>query len=151
MFSMRHFQCEGNSVQSLAASVLVQSYATFCLYSAPPYEWDFVNSRPVSFLTSIKQRKWLRKASMMFEFNSHPPIAIINQMANVQVFVIIIFLFVHSGETGRNNWGGSCKEEFIVKKEDIICDYEIQLSLFAKLIFKKCKSKKILNGGTRSR
>ena len=75
----------------------------------------------------------------MFEFNSQPPLAIINQMANVQVFVlihwsiiivIIIFLFVHSGETGRNNWGGSCKEEFIVKKEDIICDYEIQLSLF---------------------
>ena len=76
---------------------------------------------------------------MMFEFNSHPLQAIINQMANVQVFVlihwsiiivIIIFLFVHSGETGRKSWGGSCKEEFIVKKEDIICDYEIQLSLF---------------------
>ena len=75
----------------------------------------------------------------MFEFNSHPPLAIINQMANVQVFVlihwsiiivIIIFLFVHLGETGRKSWGGSCKEEFIVKKEDIICDYEIQLSLF---------------------
>ena len=76
---------------------------------------------------------------MMFEFNSHPLQAIINQMANVQVFVlihwsiiivIIIFLFVHSGETGRKSWGGSCKEEFIVKKEDIICDYEIQLLLF---------------------
>ena len=72
----------------------------------------------------------------MFEFNSHPLQAIINQMANVQVFVlihwsiiivIIIFLF---GETGRKSWGGSCKEEFIVKKEDIICDYEIQLLLF---------------------
>ena len=75
----------------------------------------------------------------MFEFNSQPPLAFINQMANVQVFVlihwsiiivIIIFLFVHSGETGRKSWGGSCNEEFIVKKEDIICDYEIQLSLF---------------------
>lgn len=68
-----------------------------------------------------------------------PPPTSNYQMANVQVFVlihwsiiivIIIFLFVHSGETGRNNWGGSCKEEFIVKKEDVICDYEFQLSLF---------------------
>ena len=75
----------------------------------------------------------------MFEFNSHPPLAIINQMANVQVFVlihwsiiivIIIFLFVHSGEAGRNSWGGSFKEEFFVRKADIICYYGIRLLLF---------------------
>ena len=62
----------------------------------------------------------------MFEFNSHLPLAIINQMANVQVFVlihwsiinvIIIFFFVHSGETGRNNWGGSCKEKSLLRRK----------------------------------
>ena len=46
------------------------------------------------------------------------------------IIVIIIFLFVHSDETGRNSWGGSCKEEFIVKKADIICYYGIRLLLF---------------------
>ena len=83
-------------------------------------------------------------------------------MVNVQVFVlihwsiiiiiiiIIIFLFVYSGETGRNSRGGSCKEEIIVKKEDVICDHEIQLSLFT-WHWKKhlnAKAKKIINGGT---
>ena len=62
----------------------------------------------------------------MFEFNSHPQLAIVIQMVNVQVFVlihwsiiivIIIFLFVHSGETGRNNWGGSYKEKSLLRRK----------------------------------